>query len=293
MQIVAVEALAKYYGGGERAIAALEDASLEVRSGTICGVLGPNGAGKSTLFRILTSLVHPSSGSVRLFGEALGPRPLRRVGAFIEAPAFYPYLTAFETLEMLRLGSGLRAGQSGGLLDKVGLAEAAGRKVATFSLGMKQRLAIAAALVGDPELVILDEPGNGMDPAGIQEMRRLLRDLVEREGRTVILSSHLLDEVQRVCDDIVILDHGRVAARGKIADLAGSEMLRIEARQPDRVVEIFGDRAVRDEAFVLVKLSRSEAPAAAAALVGAGVELIEMRWIQRDLESVYFAETRR
>jgi ABC-2 type transport system ATP-binding protein len=293
-QVVTIERVAKRYGGDKQAVTALADVSFEVKAGTIFGLLGPNGAGKSTLLRILTTLVHPTSGCVRLFGAPLGPRPLRRVGAFIEAPAFYPYLTATETLEMLALASTAKGMSTAALLEKVGLVEAARRKVATFSLGMKQRLAIAAALVGDPELVILDEPTNGMDPAGIQDIRGLIRDLSAREGRTVMLSSHLLDEVQRVCDHVVILDRGSVAAQGRMADLVGgSERLRIEARPLDLVLELLGRRGAREGEFVMANVSRADAPALAAALVDAGAELLEMRWIQRDLEAVFFAETKR
>ena len=293
MQVIAIESLTKRYGRGEGAVAALTDVSLDVNAGTVFGLLGPNGAGKSTLLRILTTLVHPTSGRIRLFGEPLGPRPLRRVGAFIEAPAFYPYLSAAETLGLLARACGTSRTQPAALLERVGLAGAARRKVATFSLGMKQRLAIAAALIGEPELVVLDEPTNGMDPAGIQEIRTFVRELSEREGRTVILSSHLLDEVQRVCDHVLILNRGRVAAQGRIADLVGgSERLRIEARPLDLVLRVLGDKVVRDGAFAVADVTRSDAPAIAAALVNAGVELIEMRWVQQNLEAVFFAETR-
>jgi len=292
MAVVTIEGLTKHYGHDERAVTALADVSLEVPAGSVFGLLGPNGAGKSTLLRILTSLVHPTAGSISLFGQPLGPGPLQRVGAFIEAPCFYPYLTAAQTMEMLAITSGASCGRSAALLERVGLAEAAERRVDTFSLGMKQRLAIAAALVGDPELVILDEPTNGMDPAGIQEIRQWVRELSEREGRTVILSSHLLDEVQRVCDYVAILSRGRVAAQGAIAELVGgSESLRIEARPLETVLELLGARAERQGDAVLVNVTRSEAPSVAAALVSAGVELFEMRWLQRDLEAVFFAKT--
>jgi ABC-2 type transport system ATP-binding protein len=286
--ILEAAAIGKRYG----AVQALSDLSLGVPEGGVYGLLGPNGAGKSTLLRIAMGLVRPSRGRVTLFGERVSPASLRRVGGFIESPRFYPFLTADETLRFVAMMAALKSFDPSPLLDRVGLGGAAHRKVGGFSLGMKQRLGIASALVGAPELVILDEPTNGMDPAGIQEVRALVRQLAERDGVTVLLSSHLLDEVQRICDRVAILDKGKLSAEGSIDMLLdGGEKLRIEATPIEQVLEILGGRAEREGPAVLASISRGEAPAVISALAAAGVQIVEARWTRRDLESVFFEQT--
>jgi ABC-2 type transport system ATP-binding protein len=290
--LVEVEALSKCYGRGAHALYALRDLSLSIEAGGVYGLLGPNGAGKSTLLRILTGLVHATAGTARLFGEALTPGAFRRLGALIESPRFYPFLTAEQTLEMLARTSGVARPDTMAILDRVGLASAADRRVDGFSLGMKQRLGVAAALIGRPELIILDEPTNGMDPAGIQEIRQLVRQLADRDGLTVMLSSHLLDEVQRTCDRVAILNHGVLAAEGRIDELlSGQARLRIEARPIELLLEKLGTAGVRDGDAALASIARADAPALLASLAGAGIELFEARWVKRDLESVFFAQT--
>src|SRR6185503_9506874 len=189
-------ALGKSYGAGTGAIHALGALDLSIPRGGVYGVIGPNGAGKSTLLRLVLGLVKPSRGRFRLLeSEETNIAVLRRVGAMIEAPSLYPYLTATDALRAFARMSGFtEAGREAAVLARVGLTEAAHRKARTFSMGMRQRLALAAALLHRPELLILDEPTNGLDPAGIQDMRVLIRSLVEQEGVTIILSSHLLDE---------------------------------------------------------------------------------------------------
>jgi ABC-2 type transport system ATP-binding protein len=202
--------------------AALESIDLQVPRGTAFGFLGPNGAGKTTLIRLLLGLAEPTSGTMRLLGRdqpAGRAAALARVGAIIEEPRFHGHLTGRENLIVHAAARDRSAaGRIPASLDRVGLTARADDKVKTYSLGMRQRLGIARCLLGDPELLMLDEPMNGLDPAGIIELRGLIRDLVD-EGRTVMLSSHLLDEVEKTCDAAAIVDGGRIVAQGSIASL--------------------------------------------------------------------------
>ncbi|HEY5197475.1 MAG TPA: ATP-binding cassette domain-containing protein [Solirubrobacteraceae bacterium] len=201
---------------------ALDSIDLQVPRGTAFGFLGPNGAGKTTLIRMLLGLAEPTSGSMRLLGRDLpehSAAALARVGAIIEEPRFHPHLTGRENLAVHAAARDRSAaGRIPASLDRVGLAARADEKVRAYSLGMRQRLGIARCLLADPELLILDEPMNGLDPAGILELRGLIRDLVD-EGRTVMLSSHLLDEVEKTCDAAAIVDDGRIVAQGSITEL--------------------------------------------------------------------------
>jgi ABC-2 type transport system ATP-binding protein len=215
---VQTEGLSKRFG--ERR--ALDGVDLEVPRGVAFGFLGANGAGKTTLIRLLLGLAEPSAGRMRLLGHDLpGGRAaaLARVGAIIEEPRFHGHLTGRENLAVFAAARGMRS-RAGidGALERVGLAARADDRVKGYSLGMRQRLGVARCLIADPELLILDEPMNGLDPAGILEMRGLIRELVG-EGRTVLLSSHLLDEVEKTCDLAAIVDLGRVVAQGTIHEL--------------------------------------------------------------------------
>jgi ABC-2 type transport system ATP-binding protein len=213
--IVETEGLTKRFG--ERI--AVDHVDLRIPRGSAFGYLGPNGAGKTTLIRMLLGLTTASSGTVRLLGRpvpAERAEVLARVGAIVEEPRFHPFLTGRENLEIVAAARGGDAeGRIVGALDRVGLDARADERVAKYSLGMRQRLGVARALLADPELLILDEPTNGLDPAGILEFRGLVRRLVG-EGRTVVLSSHLLDEVEKICDAVAIVDRGRVVWQGPI-----------------------------------------------------------------------------
>jgi len=280
------EGLTKTYG----AVRALDDLTLRIPAGGVFGVLGPNGAGKSTLFRIAMGLVRPSSGVARLSGSPAGhASSLRRVGAMIETPRYPPYLTARDALKMLALQSGARDVDIDGWLDRVGLTGAADRKTSTYSVGMKQRLGLAAVFFTRPTLAILDEPTSGMDPAGIQEIRELIRRLAAEEGATIILASHQLDEVRRVCDRVAILAKGRLVAEGPVETLAGRKpALRIVASPLPQVLQILGEQGAADGPdAALAQIERHEAPALIRALVGAGVDIHEARWREADLESAY------
>ena len=208
--------LTKRYGD----VVAVNNLTLRVPRGGVFGFLGPNGSGKTTTMGMLLGLVHPTSGEARIFGDpARHPATLRRVGAMVETPTFYPYLSGRGNLRYFQ-GIGRRGAPADvdRLLELVDLGKRADSKYSTYSLGMKQRLGIACALLGDPELVFLDEPTNGLDPAGVVEVRELIRDL-GKGGRTVVLSSHLLAETELVCDNVAVLSRGRLIAQGSIKEL--------------------------------------------------------------------------
>jgi ABC-2 type transport system ATP-binding protein len=204
------------------ATVAVDDVELHVPRGSAFGYLGPNGAGKTTLIRMLLGLTSTDGGTMRLLGRPVPEeraQALARVGAIVEEPRFHRFLTGRENLRVVAAAREPAAhGRIDDALERVGLTHRAHDRVKTYSLGMRQRLGVARALLGDPELLILDEPTNGLDPAGIQEFRLMIRALVD-EGRTVVLSSHLLDEVEKICDSIAIVDHGRVVMQGTIAEL--------------------------------------------------------------------------
>ena len=202
-------ALSKRYGRRQ----AVVDLDLQVPEGSVYGLLGPNGAGKTTTLKLITGLLRPGRGEIRLFGRPWERAALARVGALIETPGLYPNLTAVENLEVHRRLLRLPQERVDEVLAVVGLQEAADRRVGTYSLGMKQRLGIAIALLGDPPLLILDEPANGLDPIGIQEMRGLIRSFQAR-GITVVVSSHILAEVQQVVTHVGILAGGRLHYQG-------------------------------------------------------------------------------
>jgi ABC-2 type transport system ATP-binding protein len=200
---------------------AVDHLNLTVSKGEVFGFLGPNGAGKTTTIAMLLGLVRPTKGRVMVLGHDVQREPalaLRRVGAMIEAPAFYPYLSGADNLRVLARAGGIPAARVKEVLETVELNDRARDKVATYSQGMKQRLAIAAALLPDPELIMLDEPTNGLDPAGTVEIRNLIRTLAAG-GRTILLCSHLLYEVEQLCNRVAILKEGKLIAAGEVATL--------------------------------------------------------------------------
>ncbi len=284
--------LGKSYGRGTGAVAALGAINLSIPKGIVYGVLGPNGAGKSTLLRLALGLVKPSRGSVRLLGEqTIDARVLRRVGVMIEAPALYPFLTARETMRAFARYSGLSdPAREEAVLERVGLTGAADRKARTYSMGMRQRLALGAALLARPELLILDEPTNGLDPAGIQEMRTLIRDLVDKEGVTIILSSHLLDEVQKVCDRVAFINRGQLVSEGKVSELvAGQGGLFIRATPLAKAMAVLGARGRVDGDGVIADVAEDAVPDLIRDLVSAGIDVFEARWMTQSLERVFLS----
>ena len=252
MPALAAHGLTKRFRGGQLAVA---DVDLEVPRGSVFGFLGPNGSGKTTTIRMLLGLVAPTSGSWELLGVPMpsgGAHVLRRVGALIEGPAFHPYRSGWANLRRLddadRLADPRTTRQRiGAALERVGLAAAAAKAYRQYSLGMRQRLGIAATLLQPRELLVLDEPTNGLDPQGTREVRALIRELA-REGATVFVSSHLLGEVEQVCTHAAILSAGRLVAQGRLADLgAGADpRLRVDTVQPDLAVRVLTGLGLRD-----------------------------------------------
>ncbi len=243
-QLVETDDLSKTYG----AVTAVDRVSLTVWRGEVYGFLGPNGAGKTTTLRMLAGLVRPTAGSASVHGDRPGsPRALARTGVLIEAPRFYPYLSGRDNLRVVARYAGVPDPRVEAVLETVDLAGRGGDGYAGYSLGMKQRLGVAAALLKDPELLILDEPTNGLDPAGMRDMRALLRDLGER-GHTVLLSSHLLGEVQQLCDRVGVISGGRLLAESTVDDLLGQAGLLVRAEPLDagpRVPRAAGRRRQR------------------------------------------------
>ena len=225
---------------------AVDDVELRVPSGSAFGYLGPNGAGKTTLIRMLLGLTDSSAGSMRLLGRPVPAEraaALARVGAIVEEPRFHGHLTGRENLEVIAAAREPDAhGRIEGALERVGLAQRADERVKRYSLGMRQRLGVARSLLADPELLILDEPTNGLDPAGIHEFRAMIRGFVA-EGRTVLLSSHLLDEVEKICDEVAIVDRGRVVVQGSIAELAadGEQTILVATSDEERALAVLGE----------------------------------------------------
>jgi ABC-2 type transport system ATP-binding protein len=229
---------------------AVEDVDLRVPRGSAFGYLGPNGAGKTTLIRMLLGLTHASTGTMRLLGRSVPAEravALARVGAIVEEPRFHGHLTGRENLTVIAAAREPQAHtRVDGALARAGLSQRADERVKRYSLGMRQRLGVARSLLADPELLILDEPTNGLDPAGIHEFRAMIRGFVA-EGRTVLLSSHLLDEVEKICDAVAIVDRGRVVMQGSIAELAagGEQTILIATSDDERSSAILAEhRAV-------------------------------------------------
>jgi len=231
VDVISCERLTKRFGP----TIAVSELDLTVSSGLVYGFLGPNGAGKTTTIRMLLGLIAPSAGQIRLLGRRLpDPLAVAQAGSMIEEPAFYPWMTGRVNLEVLgATGGGCAPGEVGRVLGLAGLSEVAARKVKNYSQGMRQRLGIAAAMLGRPQLLIVDEPTNGLDPAGIREIRGLLRGLAA-EGTTVFLSSHLLAEVEQVCDRVAVIVRGRLVEEGAPATLGAiRRRVRVEVRAAD------------------------------------------------------------
>lgn len=218
---IEIEGLSKTYRRRKGTTVAVDDLSLSVPEGGVFGFLGPNGSGKTTTIRCLLGLVQPTAGRMTLLGRSIPgglPEVMPEIGAIVESPAMFPTMTGFENLRLLAAIDGIGNRRVTDVLEQVGLGERSGDLVKRYSLGMRQRLGLAAALLKDPALVILDEPANGLDPAGMREIRQLLRSLSD-EGRTVFVSSHLLAEVENTCDAVAILNQGRSVAQGTVSEV--------------------------------------------------------------------------
>jgi ABC-2 type transport system ATP-binding protein len=291
-----VRDLSKKYGDR----LAVSHANFAVPMGSICGFVGPNGSGKTTTIRMLLGLISPTTGDGHVLGEDISApeKYLPRVGAMIEGPAFYPALTGKQNLVVLAKLGGFNTDIVQELLEKVGLGDRGDSKYKTYSLGMKQRLGIAASLLPQPKLLILDEPTNGLDPAGIQEVRALLRQLAD-EGSTIFVSSHLLSEIEMICDHLVMLRNGKVIFTGKTSELLAAQQPVVVAKPEhmndlNKLAEIaksLGHQAsVLDDA-VHVKGEKNFAAELNKAAFAAGITLASLAPIQASLEETFFEMT--
>jgi len=286
---------------------AVDDVELLVPRGCAFGYLGPNGAGKTTLIRVLLGLTHADAGTMSLLGFAVPrhrDRALARVGAIVDEPRFHRHLTGRQNLQILAAAREPAAkGRIDPSLERVGILHRADDKVSKYSMGMRQRLGVAACLLGDPQLLILDEPMNGLDPAGMLDMRDMILSLVA-EGRTVVLSSHLLDEVERTCDAVAIVDHGKVIRQGPISQLlAGSSFeVQVECSDPDRARSLLEGSALGTHVSVgpeglAISLPEGTGRDAIAEvnrlLVEGGISVYRLQHIQASLESWFLEVTSR
>lgn len=278
---------------------AVDDVTIDVPSGHCYAWLGPNGCGKTTLIRMMLGLARASSGQIVVRGKQVpsqGREALSRVGAIVEEPRFYPYLSGRANLEIWAAHQSADAKAAiGGALDRVGLASRAGDKVGSYSLGMRQRLGVARALLNDPELLVLDEPTNGLDPAGLQEFRGMIRELVA-EGRSVFISSHILSEVEKMADSIAIIEKGKVLASGPVEDLirGGRQAVGVRVDDPGRGLPVLRGlpfaREVRETDVpgayeVLVEeLADDQLLATGRELFAAGIGVLELRPVRETLE---------
>jgi ABC-type multidrug transport system ATPase subunit len=291
--VVQTKELTKKYGDR----LAADQVSLTVRRGEVYGFLGPNGAGKTTTLRMILGLIRPTSGSAVVLGKQAGTAEVNaRVGALVEGPGFYPYLSGRDNLRVMARYRGLSETDVDEALERVDLGSRGDDKFKSYSLGMKQRLGVASALMGDPDLVVLDEPTNGLDPAGMVDMRRLIVDLA-RGGQTVLLSSHLLDEVQAICDRVGVINNGVLLKESTVSDLRGGASLAVRAEPADKALAVAmglaGDDGVHvDGDRLLVDLTPDRAPELVRELVAAGVEVLEVGSVERTLEEVFFEMTR-
>jgi ABC-2 type transport system ATP-binding protein len=291
---------------------AIDSVDLRVPRGSAFGFLGPNGAGKTTMIRMLLGLTHASSGKMSLLGHPVPSEraeALARVGAIVEEPRFHLHLSGRENLRIVAAVRGPEAqGRIVPALGRVGLSERADDKVKKYSLGMRQRLGVARCLLADPLVLILDEPTNGLDPGGIQEFREMIRAMVEQEGRTVFLSSHLLDEVEKICDHAAIVDRGKILMQGAISELAeggARNELIVEVDDPERALSVLdgcpsAQQARRSEGSLRVVLaiapgaSVPECSAAInSALVGSGLAVFRLEPVRHSLEQRFLEVTSR
>ena len=294
MAAIKVQGLTKRFGE----VLAVDQLDFEIDQGTVTGFLGPNGAGKTTTLRMLLGLVAPTAGTATIAGRAYRdlPDPARTVGAVLEASGFHPGRSARDHLRVLATAAGIDQGRAGAVLEQTGLAAAASRRVGGFSLGMRQRLGLAAALLGDPEVLVLDEPANGLDPEGVHWLRGLVRGLAD-EGRTVLVSSHVLAEVAQTVDQVVIIDRGRLVAQSTLAALtAGADRtVRVRTPQPEALRDLLAARGAQvtlDGTDRLVVLGATTEQVGQAAAAG-GVVLHEMRFERSNLEDVFLELTGR
>ena len=304
MPAIELEGLRVSYRGLRGSVVAVDGLSLTVPTGGVFGFLGANGAGKPTAIRATVGLLRTSPGHIRVLGADVPrrlPAVIDRVGALVEQPSFFPNFSGRRNLMLLARSRGIGAKRVDAALEQVGLGERAASRFATYSLGMKQRLGIAAAILKDPELIVLDEPANGLDPPGILEVRTLLREL-GAQGRTVFVSSHLLSEVEQTCDRVAIIAHGRCITTGRVDELMAGGNARHRVRLPDPTRENETARATLaragwvvtadDDGALVVDVGADRAHEITRVLAEAGVFVSELAPITRSLEDVFLELTR-
>ncbi len=289
--MIEVSHLTKRYGS----VLAVDDLSFRAEPGRVTGFLGPNGAGKTTTLRALVALLHATSGDARVLGRHYPELedPVRTVGAILEANAFHPGRTGRNHLRTIAAAGGIADGRVDQMLELVDLTAAANRRAKGYSLGMKQRLSLAGALLGDPQVLVLDEPANGLDPQGIRWLRDLLRSLAA-EGRTVLVSSHVLTEMAQLADDVVIIAKGRLIMQAPMAEVlaGGARATRVRSPQPDRLAAALAQAGIAATQFGEDALSTDAAPEQVGEVAAAeGIVLHELVAAAESLEDVFLELT--
>ena len=298
MPVIDVKGLRKEYRNG---VVAVDDLDITIEGGGVHGFLGPNGAGKTTSIRCLLGLIRPSAGEVRLLGTDTTKSMhsvVDRIGALVETPKFFPNFSGRKNLKMLAGVIGVPNAQVDRVLEIVSLTERSGDRFGTYSLGMKQRLAVAATLLKDPDLIILDEPANGLDPAGIVEIRQLIRSLGE-SGKTIFVSSHQLGEVQQTCDEVMIISQGRLVRKGSVAEIASIGAGNHQIVTIDNVVPAmaalqqagFPVRPGNEPSTLWVNVAPDMAPQITRVLAESGHYLRGLRASEASLEAVFLELT--
>ena len=294
--IVKTQNLTKHFGQ----IVAVDDLSLEVHKGQIFGFLGPNGSGKSTTMGMILGLIAPTSGSVDVFGlEAQHNLPaiLPRVGAMMETPGLYPYLSGRDNLKVFaRLSDHISDKRIDEVLELVDLTSRGRDKFSNYSTGMKQRLALACALLHNPELIILDEPTNGLDPAGMKEIRELIIEL-GKQGKTIFLNSHLLHEVEQVCERVAIIKKGKVVVQGPVKELVNKgDVLQVKVNEPDKAMAILREQkwissVSKEGDYLMIGVKADKAADVSAALAKDGIFASEIKAKENSLEEFFLEQT--
>jgi ABC-2 type transport system ATP-binding protein len=295
--VITFDRLTKHFGRGADSVAAVADLSVEVQPGRVTGFLGPNGAGKTTTLRCALGLVQPTSGSARFDGRPYEqlPAPTQTVGAALEATGFYPSRRARDHVGVVAAAAGIGRQRVDAVLAQVGLAASADRRVGEYSLGMRQRLTLAVALLGDPQYLILDEPANGLDPQGISWLRGFLRYLAG-QGRTILVSSHVLAEVQQTADDVIIIHQGRLVTAGPLAALEEglAPAVEVVSPRPEALLAALADQlpaATVERSDDALRVSGATAAEVGGVAFRAGVELHGLTQRGIDLEAVFLTLT--
>ncbi len=295
MSILQINNLTKVY---QKKVKAVNNLNLTIEAGNIYGILGPNGSGKTTTLGMVLGIIAPTSGTYSWFGETPSAKVRRRVGAILETPNFYPYLNAQKNLEIVAHIKRVDYSQIPALIEQVGLAHRTDMPFQSYSLGMKQRLAIAGALVGDPEVLIFDEPTNGLDPQGIVEVRNLLIE-IGKQGKTILLASHIIDEVERICNHVAIIKYGDLIAAGAVSDILNADPI-VSVAAADMVAlqqQLTNNRLIQSlqlqDQLIELKLQENVTPAMLNQhLFEQGIVLQHLQVSKRSLETEFLERTK-